>query len=129
MLAKIEKSSLLKEDERGTAYDFSTRPSSYFIVLYRKKGSMSGNHYHRGNMKSKCPEIFYLIQGEAELALRDRETKEEQVIELERGTRVEISPNIYHAVKAKTDIILMEFITDKEDFKKYDSDTVMSSNQ
>lgn len=129
MLAKIEKPSLLKEDERGVTYDFSVRPSSYCIVLYRKKGSVSGNHYHKGNMKSKSPEIFYLIQGEAELTLRDGETKEEQVIELERGTKVEIPPNIHHAVKAKTDIILMEFITDREDFKKYDSDTVMSSNQ
>jgi oxalate decarboxylase/phosphoglucose isomerase-like protein (cupin superfamily) len=124
MLVKIEKASLFREDERGRTYDFSARESSYFIVLYRKKGTTSGNHYHKGKMESKSPEIFYLIKGEAELIARDIKTREEQVFDLEEGMKVETPPNIYHTVKAKTDIIILELLTDKEDFSNYDLDTV-----
>ncbi|MBI4599307.1 cupin domain-containing protein [Candidatus Uhrbacteria bacterium] len=124
MLANVEKASLLKNDERGSTHVFSARESGYFIVLNRKKGTVSGNHYHKGAMKSKSPEIFYLVSGRAELTIRDMKTKEEEVIDIEEGMKVEIPANVYHAVKARTDIILMEFITSKEDFQKYESDTV-----
>lgn len=124
MPVKITKPSIFQKDERGIVYDFTTRPSSYFIVLHRKKGTVSGNHYHKGTIQSKSPETFYLIKGTIELFVRDTVTgKEEQHI-LQEGTKFEISPYTYHEVKAVTDIILLELNTDKADFSGYASDTV-----
>lgn len=124
MLISIEKASIIKEDERGVSYDFSTRKSGYFIFIHRKKGTVSGNHYHKGTMVSKSPEIIYLVSGNAKLTVRDIRNNEEEVYSLTEATKIEIPPNIYHEVLAETDIILMEPIADKKDFELYDSDTV-----
>lgn len=124
MLIKIEQVPLWKQDDRGKAYGFSVRESSYFIVLYRQAGTTSGDHYHRGEIKSKSPEIFYFVKGKAELTVRDIETGGEEVYQVEEGVKIEIPPMVYHSFKALTDIILLEFNTTKEDFDKYSSDTV-----
>lgn len=124
MLAKIEKVPLWKEDERGKAYQFSTRESSFYIVLYRHKGTTSGDHYHKGTIKSKSPEIFYFISGEAELHLKDLKNGSEERHIIEPGTKIQIHPNIYHSFKALTDIIMIEFNVSRGDFENYDSDTV-----
>ncbi len=121
MLIKIEKISPLKDDERGPAYGFSTRESSYFIVLYRKQGTTSGDHYHKGTSKSKSPEIFYLVKGKAEVYIRDIKTGKEETHIIEEKTKLEVPANLYHSVKAITDIILLELDTEKENF---DLDTV-----
>ncbi len=44
-MIKIEKTQIWKKDERGIAYGFSARESSYFIVLNRKEGTTSGDHF------------------------------------------------------------------------------------
>ncbi len=126
MLVNLEKVSILKDDERGISCDFSARESGYFIVLYRKEGTVSGNHYHKGTIKSKSPETFYLASGKIELIVRDIETKEEEKYIIEEKTKFEIPPYIYHKVKALTDIILLELNTSKEDFEGYEQDTVKS---
>jgi oxalate decarboxylase/phosphoglucose isomerase-like protein (cupin superfamily) len=123
-MVKIEKASIWKQDERGIAYGFSARDSSYFIVLYRKAGTTSGDHYHKGTIESKNPEVFYFVSGKAELVTRDINTGEEQVFQLEEGLKIEIPPNIYHSFRALTDIILLELNTSEEDFNKYEADTV-----
>jgi len=124
MLIKIELPGIFKEDERGTIYEFSTRPSSYFIVIYRKKGTVSGSHYHKGTIQSKNPEMFYLVSGEVELFVRDIKTGEEETHIIQEKTKIEVPPNIYHEWRAKTDIILLEFNTSREDFRGYESDTI-----
>ncbi|MBP9711923.1 MAG: hypothetical protein KBD55_02720 [Candidatus Pacebacteria bacterium] len=123
-MIKIEKTQIWKNDERGIAYGFSARKSSYFIVLSRKKGTTSGDHYHKGTIKSKNPEVFYFVSGKAELTTCDIKTGEEKVFQLEEGVKIEIPPYIYHSFKALTNIILLELNTNKEDFDKYESDTV-----
>ncbi len=127
MLIKIEKVSILKNDDRGISYDFSTRESSYFIFVHRKQGTISGAHYHKGVMVSKSPEVIYLVSGVARLTVRDLAADEEEIYEVGEGTKIEIPPNIYHELLAETDIILMEPIKDKEDFELYKSDTVKTT--
>lgn len=124
MIIKIEKASVFKQDERGIAYDFSTRPSSYFVVLHRKAGTVSGSHYHKGTIQSKAPEILYLVSGKATVLVKDIVTGLKEEYEIEYATKIEIPPNIYHEIKAKTDIILIEFNVDKKDFQGYKADTV-----
>ncbi|MBU1039057.1 cupin domain-containing protein [Patescibacteria group bacterium] len=124
MLAEIEKVPLWKEDERGKAYQFSTRESSFYIALYRRKGTTSGDHYHKGTIKSKSPEIFYFIDGKAELHLKDQKSGLEERHIIEPGTKIQIPPNIYHSFRALTDIILIEFNVSKSDFENYEADTI-----
>jgi len=126
MQVKIEKVSIWKEDERGKVFDFPARASKYFIVIHRKAGTASGDHYHKGTTKSKSPEIFYFISGKAELFVRDIKTGEEQTFILDSGTKIEISPFIYHSFKALTDIIFLELNVSKEDFAGYEKDTAKS---
>lgn len=121
MLVKIEKITPLKEDARGNAYGFEIRPAGYPIILHRKAGTRSGDHYHKGNTKSKSPEIFYLAEGKIRLTVKDMETAEEEIYEVEENTKIEIPSKIYHSVFALTDIVLIEFNVRKEDFK---NDTV-----
>lgn len=124
MLVKITKASIFKKDKRGTTFDFTARPSSYFLSLHRKKGTTSGKHYHKGTIKSKLPETFYLASGTIELTVRDIETKKEERHIIHEDTKIEIPPKIYHEVRAKTDIVLLELNVDKGDFSGYESDTV-----
>ena len=128
MLVKIEQVELLQEDDRGRNYGFSTRESKYFIVLHRKEGSVSGNHLHKGTIKSKSPEILYIVSGTIELTVWDDKGVEEKHT-LSEGTKIETPPDIYHRVEAKTDVIMMEFNTDKEDFSGYEGDTVKADTE
>ncbi len=128
MLAKIEKVSLWKDDEKGKVCQFSARESSFFLVIYRKKDTTSGDHYHKGSIKSKSPEIFYFVSGQAELYLKDLSSGVEEKYIVESGIKIEIPPYIYHSFKALTDIVFIELNVSKEDFDKYESDTVRSKN-
>ena len=44
------------EDERGTTHIFETDRSGEFIFSFRKSGSLSGRHYHKGLSPNKNPE-------------------------------------------------------------------------
>ncbi len=117
MLIKLEKIPPLREDERGNAYGFEIRPSGCPVVINRKAGTVSGNHYHKGITKSKSPEIFYLAKGKIKLTVRNIETDKEEIHEVEENTKIEIPPKIHHSVLALTDIVFIEFNIEKEDFK------------
>lgn len=52
-------------DERGTTHVFETDRTGQFIVSYRKAGSSSGRHYHKGVSPRKNPEQIIIMQGEA----------------------------------------------------------------
>jgi mannose-6-phosphate isomerase-like protein (cupin superfamily) len=119
MHVKITKINPLKPDSRGLAFGFSTRPSSFFIVLHRKKGTVSGRHYHKG----LNPETFYVAKGTVKLVTRasNRSRSEEHVIE--KNHLFEIPPLVYHELHALTDLILLEFHV-KDDSNLYEKDTV-----
>ncbi len=123
MLVSITKINPPREDDRGNAYFFDVRESTYIVVINRKQGTVSGVHYHKGNTKSKSPEIFYLAAGKIKLLARDIKTKQQEEYELEANHKIEVPANIYHEVHALTDIILIEFNVEKEDFA---ADTVSS---
>lgn len=116
-LVKIEKVEPSAEHERGSEHGFSARESKHFTVLHRKKGSVSGNHYHKGETKSKNPEIFYLVSGEFELLVKNLETGEEETHTIKENTKVEIPAGVFHKVTALTDITFLELSVDKEDFE------------
>lgn len=108
------------EDERGKIYNklFET-PLKELAVFTRKKGAVSGKHYHKGIRSSKNPERFFLISGKMELYARDLNTGEELTEKIQPVTEIQISPNIYHELRALTDSIFLEL---KKEPGGYDED-------
>lgn len=95
-------------DERGALHYFSTDRTGEFLLVYRKAGSISGQHYHSGFSKGKNPEEMLLVQGEIILNWKDLLSQEIGTLNIKAPSRVIIPAKIWHEVKAVTDIIFIE---------------------
>jgi dTDP-4-dehydrorhamnose 3,5-epimerase-like enzyme len=95
-------------DERGALHYFSTDRTGEFLLVYRKAGAISGQHYHKGISAGKNPEDMLLLQGSAILHWKDLETNKEETVELNAPTRVLINANVWHELTAITDIVFIE---------------------
>jgi hypothetical protein len=95
-------------DERGALHYFSTDRTGEFLLVYRKAGTISGQHYHKGFSAGKNPEDMLLVQGSANLHWKNLKTNEEETVELVAPVRVLIQANVWHALTAITDIVFVE---------------------
>jgi dTDP-4-dehydrorhamnose 3,5-epimerase-like enzyme len=95
-------------DERGALHYFSTNRTGEFLLVYRKAGTISGQHYHKGKSPGKNPEIMLLVQGSITMNWKNLGTEEQGTITIEAPSRVIIEANVWHEVKALTDIIFIE---------------------
>jgi hypothetical protein len=95
-------------DERGALHYFSTDRTGEFLLVYRKAGTVSGQHYHKGISPGKNPEDLLLVQGTAKLHWKDLKTNKEETIELVAPIRVLVPANTWHALTAITDIVFVE---------------------
>jgi hypothetical protein len=95
-------------DERGALHYFSTDRTGEFLLVYRKEGAVSGQHYHTGISANKNPEDMLLVQGILSLHWKHLITKEEQTIEVKAPSRIVIPAGIWHEVTALTPIIFIE---------------------
>jgi len=95
-------------DERGALHYFSTNRTGEFLLVYRKAGSISGQHYHKGNSAGKNPEEMLLVQGSLTMNWNNLNTEEKGTLTIEAPSRVVIEANVWHEVKALTDIIFIE---------------------
>ena len=95
-------------DERGALHYFKSDRTGEFLLVYRKAGTVSGQHYHKGISPGKNPEDLLLVQGSAKLHWKDLKTNKEETIELIAPIRVKIPANIWHALTAITDIVFVE---------------------
>lgn len=95
--------------EKGPTYEWSKGVPGLQITLYqRKKGKISGNHFHKGDDPSKNPERFFLIQGRMRLQARNRQGQVMNVI-IEEGTELLINSWVFHALEALTDVVFVEY--------------------
>lgn len=83
---------LIKKNEKGKTFQ-----TDKCKILYRKKGSISGNN------KINVHEIIYLITGEAEITLKEKT----EVIKA--PAKFEFPAKTYHKIKALTDISFVMF--------------------
>jgi len=95
-------------DERGALHYFSTNRTGEFLLVYRKAGTISGQHYHKGNSAGKNPEEMLLVQGSLTMHWKNLNTEEKGSLIIEAPSRVIIEANVWHEVKALTDIIFIE---------------------
>ena len=95
-------------DHRGALHYFSTNRTGEFLLVYRKAGTISGQHYHKGKSPGKNPEEMLLVQGSITMNWKNLGTEEQGTITIEAPSRVIIEANVWHEVKALTDIIFIE---------------------
>jgi hypothetical protein len=108
MKIEITKIDLKAVDERGALHYFSTDRSGEFLLVYRNKGSISGQHYHKGISANKNPEDMLLVQGSLLLQWKEIEGTENGEVEVVAPARVLIPAGIWHQVTAQTDIVFIE---------------------
>lgn len=97
-----------RPDERGKAFEFSIAERRGAMYITRKQGTISGRHYHLGKTNGKNPEVIIVLSGIAEFYAKDLKTKEEMTVVVESPARIEVSPFIWHELKALTDVSLLE---------------------
>jgi len=108
MSVSVSKIEVKAIDERGALHYFSTDRTGEFLLVYRKAGTISGQHYHKGKSPGKNPEEMLLVQGSIIMHWKNLETNESDTITIEAPSRVIIEANVWHEVKALTDIIFIE---------------------
>lgn len=96
------------EDERGATHYFDTDRTGQFIIAYRKKGSISGRHYHKGTAHTKNPEQLILMQGEATVNWFDVQGDAKGSIQVKAPAKIIIQPWAWHEVIANTNMIMFE---------------------
>ena len=95
-------------DERGALHYFSTNRTGEFLLVYRKAGTVSGQHYHKGDSAGKNPEEMLLVQGSLTLNWKNLKTNEIGIIQVAAPSRVIIPPYVWHEAIAITDIVFIE---------------------
>lgn len=96
------------EDERGSTFIFESDRTGEFIIAYRKKGSSSGRHYHKGRSPYKNPEKLIIMQGNATINWRNMRGEENGSVQVQSPAWVFIDAWIWHEVIADTDMVLYE---------------------
>lgn len=99
----------LSSNENGSTHEFAAIQSEGYLLASRKAGTLSGNHYHKGECLAKNPESLVLVQGKVKLSVKALATgyHEERVIDAPMIIR--IKPKVIHTLEALTDIIFLEF--------------------
>ena len=108
MSVSVSKIEVKAIDERGALHYFSTDRTGEFLLVYRKAGTISGQHYHKGKSPGKNPEEMLLVQGSLTMNWKNLETNASDTITIKAPSRVIIEANVWHEVKALTDIIFIE---------------------
>jgi hypothetical protein len=50
-------------DDRGHTAEYFHDRMGLHLIVFRKAGTVSGRHFHKGISKAKNPEIFLLLSG------------------------------------------------------------------
>ena len=99
-------------DSRGTTHSYiSTRKFKELLILKRKKGAVSGNHYHTGKDPTRNPEIQYVISGKIKLTVKNLNTNDTEDHIITDNTELRIAPMIFHRMEMLEDTIFVEFHT------------------
>jgi hypothetical protein len=95
-------------DERGATHYFNTDRTGEFIIGYRKAGSVSANHYHKGIAPGKNPEKVILMSGEATVNWFDINGEAKGSGKMVAPAMLIVHPYTWHEVIADTDIVMFE---------------------
>ena len=84
------------------------KPVVQLNAFDRAKGTLFGDHFHKGADPSKAPEFFWVIHGSFEFWAYNKFTKHENKATLTAGDTITIRPHILHRFEALTDVKYVE---------------------
>lgn len=105
---KIMKIEISGHDDRGYTAEYYHERIGQSLIVFRKAGTVSGRHYHKGLSLTKNPEIFYLLHGECTLNWRSINEAEVQTTTLTGPVKLEIKPYTWHELIMLTDCTCLE---------------------
>lgn len=98
----------ISNDERGYTYEYFHERYGRHLLAFRKAGTVSGRHYHKGLSLTKNPEILMLVHGNITLNWKHINSSELESTWVEAPARIEIPPYIWHELVALTDCSFIE---------------------
>jgi dTDP-4-dehydrorhamnose 3,5-epimerase-like enzyme len=99
----------LSNNENGSTHEFAAIQSEGYLLATRKAGTLSGNHYHKGQSLAKNPESLLLVQGKVKLSVKSLDTGDNELRVIDAPIIIRIKPRVIHTLEALTDIIFLEF--------------------
>lgn len=105
------------QDERGTTSEIGLDRGGQALSIFRKQGTVFGNHYHEGIEPTKNPEKFYVLHGKLKFETRYINQTEWTESIVEAPSKIEIYPNVIHRVTALTDAYMLELNSLQEHIK------------
>ncbi len=100
---------LIADTEKGQLFEFDNRKTTDRLMLVtRKAGTVSGYDFHKGKHPNKNPEIGVIISGTVEFYCKNS-AGEEVTNTFDKPIMYIIQKNIFHEVRAITDISFIEF--------------------
>lgn len=99
---------LVSDQKRGYTYEYFHERYGRHLICFRKAGSISGQHYHKGISLTKNPEILILASGTASLRWKPVQEAEMKETQIEAPAKIEIYPYIWHELIAITDCTFLE---------------------
>lgn len=106
----IKELALAGNDARGYTAEYQQPRTGTHLIVYRKAGTISGRHYHKGLSATKDPEILILLHGTCTLSWFDvRSNDKTPATQVVNGpVQIEVPPYIWHEVLAGTDCVMIE---------------------
>lgn len=98
----------ISNDERGYTYEYFHERYDRHLLCFRKAGTISGRHYHKGLSLTKNPEILVLVHGNVNLNWKHINSGALQTTWIEAPARIEIPPYIWHELVALSDCSFIE---------------------
>lgn len=95
-------------DERGYTAEFQQERTGTHLIVFRKAGTVSGRHYHKGLSTTKNPEILILLNGTCTFSWKHIEDAAVQTAQYTGPVHFEIPPYVWHELIPDTDCTFME---------------------
>ena len=98
------------KDIQGLTYEiFKEETMKQITISCRPRGVEMGNHFHKGELKSRNPEKDFILFGEGILFIHDwRESEINGKYEVQAGDLITINAGVYHSLIVRQEIVLLE---------------------
>ena len=95
-------------DDRGFTAEFVQERTGTHLIVFRKAGTISGRHYHKGLSATKNPEVLILMHGTCTFNYRHIDEEQLHTIQYTGPAQFDIPPLVWHELVPDTDCVFME---------------------
>ena len=107
-MVSISSLKTIGNDNRGATFSFENDRTGEFIVIQRRKDSISGCEYHTGIHPSKSPEKLVILSGTVLLEWVDLNSDEFGEAEIIAPAAISIPAMVWHRIITLEDAIILE---------------------